>query len=172
VDIPQKGKAMSKTEAAVLRRLLCHYKPPCLLPRQKRELWTQPYMVRPALVKTTFGNGSRLLALSPVMHRPAYYLVWIDDRWSTNNHYSDTGEYLCEHLDDIWSVIEEEFGSRYCDDNGDPGPYRWPEEDSRDGCSWWEASIYDVLTRRQEQQFRRLAKGKKRASKLKGAKHG
>jgi hypothetical protein len=141
-------KDLGPDQVLALRRLVRHFRPPCLLPRRKRTLWTQPYMIRPALVKQRFGNGKRLIGLSPVLHRPAYYLVWIDDRWNLSNW--DHGEKLIDHLDEIWDAIGDEFGFR---DREDESSYRWPEEDSRDGCSWWEADVDDVLPRRARRQL-------------------
>lgn len=124
-----------------LKAICAKFNPPCLLPRQKRTLWTEPYMVRPALVAAKFGNGKRLICLSPIMHRPSYYLVWVDDRWELSNW--GKPPILSEHLDDIWQQIAEEFGER-----GERQSYRWPEEDSRDGCDWWAADARDVLPKR------------------------
>ncbi len=137
--------------AAVLRKLLRPYKAPCLLPRRKRTLWTQPYMVRPALVKATFGNGRHLLGLTALMHRPNYYLVWIDDTWETDNG----GYEFLDRLDDIWNAIGDEFGFRSPEDTRQ---YRWPEDDSSDGCAWWDADISDILTIEQERRFRAARK--------------
>jgi len=124
------------------------FKAPCLLPRRKCTLWTKPYMVRPALVKRHFGNGLRLLGLSPIMHRPNYYLVWVDNRWDID------GDELRDALDSIWEAIGDEFGSRPADDQG---TYRWPEEDSGDGCHWWEATAEDVLFKRVLSKMRTTA---------------
>jgi hypothetical protein len=123
---------MSRTEELV--KLTALFKPPCLLPRQKRTLWTKPYLVAPALVKRKFGKGDLLLGLSPIMHRPYYYLVWVDADW-----YEEMGD----HIDDIWFGIEDEFGYR---DSEDTAPYQWPTVDDDGGCHWWEADAGDVLT--------------------------
>jgi hypothetical protein len=136
---------MQSKEQISLRRLLRPFRAPCLLPRQKRHLWGFPHMVRPALVKRKFGNGKRLIGLSPINHRPAYYLVWVDDRWSISNW--DSGEVLADHLDEIWETIAEEFGRRD-DDDGELRRWRWPEEDSAGGCHWWEADERDIATPR------------------------
>lgn len=126
-----------------LRAITKHFRPPCLLPRRKRTLWTQPYMVRPALIKERFGNGRRLLWISPTMHRPNYYLVWVDDRWDLNDE-------LRDHLDDILNAICAEFGRREPDDEK---PYRWPEEDCSDGYSWGEADAESIVTSRQRRRL-------------------
>lgn len=120
-----------------LTALTKRFRPPCLLPRQRRTLWTKPYWVQPALVKRRFGNGKKLLALTPIMHRPNYYLVWIDDRWDLHN-----GDEWLDVLDQIWEAIGEEFCSR----SEDSDDYQWPEEDSAGGCAWWVARPEDVLT--------------------------
>ena len=120
-----------------LKSLTARFEAPCLLPLQKRLMWTQPHRVRPALVKATFGNADLLLALSPVMHRPHFYLVWIDARWHGE-------EELHRHLDAIYDAIAEEFGMRADDEQ----PYRWPEEDFAAGAAWWVADADDVLTAR------------------------
>lgn len=109
--------------------------PPCLLARRKRTLWTTPCMVRPALVRKKFGQGDLLLAISPIQHRPNYYLVWVDARWFEE-------ETLADELDDIYEAIGAEFGSHSSDD----GPYQWPMEDFTEGCSWRKADVDDVQT--------------------------
>jgi len=127
-----------------LRMLTGRFRPPCLLPRQKRTLWTQPYWVRPALIKKRFGNGKRLLALTPIMHRPHYYLVWIDSEWDLDE------DVWLDRLEEIWEAISEECGSR----PEDAEEYNWPEEDSAGGCAWWFARPDDVLTVYQRRKMR------------------
>lgn len=115
---------------------------PCLLPAQKRVMWTVPCMVEPALAQKRFGAGDLLIALSPIMHRPSYYLVWIDRRWYPEVGYG-TDE-LYEALDsEIWPALEEEFGRRERDDDG---PYNWPEVDDEGGCCWRYADADDILS--------------------------
>lgn len=137
-----------------LRTLLRPFKPPCLLPRRKRTLWTQPHMVAPALVKAKFGNGKKLIGLLPIMHRPKYYLVWVDDSWDLEN----SGDVWLDKLDEVWMAISQEFGERPRDSSL---PYRWPEEDSSDGCCWFEADADDVLPPRMRRRYlRRIDSGK------------
>jgi hypothetical protein len=131
------------SELDELRQLTSLFTPPCLLPRQKRTLWTIPHMVAPALVKRKFGKGDLLIRLYPIMHRPCYYLVWVDAEW-----YDDLGQYV----DDIWFGIEEEFG---CRDSDDTGPYHWPVVDDEGGCCWGKADIDDVLTPRARRKIDR-----------------
>ena len=127
--------------APTLPALLRPFKPPCLLPLRKRILWTRPHMVRPAYVKRKFGDGKLLLALTPIMHRPWYYLLWVDSKMDLEHD-----EAWLDQLDEVCDRIGDEFGTRERDDNGDPEPrYRWPEEDSSGGCAWWKATAEDIL---------------------------
>jgi hypothetical protein len=101
-------------------------------------------MVPPALVRKKFGKADLLLGLMPIMHRPYYYLVWVDAEWFDD---------MCQYVDDIWYAIEEEFGHR---ESEDVAPYRWPEVDDEGGCCWFKADIDDILTPRRRA---RLATG-------------
>lgn len=92
-------------------------------------------MVRPALVRKEFGRADLLLAISPIQHRPSYYLVWVDSRWMEE-------QTMAEHVDDICDAIAEEFGSRSWDDE----TYKWPMEDFAQGSVWRKASADDILT--------------------------
>jgi hypothetical protein len=136
---------MSKTEE--LRQITSLFKPPCLLPARRRTLWSFPSMVKPALVAKKFGKGDLLLGLSPILHRPWYYLVWVDAQWMS----IDSDEIMHDHVDEICDAIAEEFGSRDPDEDG--GYYRWPEDDTGDGVCWWKADIDDVLTPRARKKF-------------------
>lgn len=127
-----------------LEVLTAMFEAPCLLPRQKRTLWTIPHWVRPALSATRHGAGDLLLGLLPMNHRPLYYLVWIDSNWWP----TDTGcdDELREHLDDIWLALEDEFGRRARKDDGDfLSRYNWPEVDDGDGCCWFRAGADSIL---------------------------
>lgn len=122
-----------------LAALTAMFSPPCLLPSQKRYLWTQPYMVRPALLRKKFGNGRHLLAITPIQHRPRYYLVWIDDKWFGGPDANE--ELLYENLDAIYETIEDEFGRR-----NEDAPFQWPEADLGDGTAWWSATADDIAS--------------------------
>jgi len=73
-----------------------------------RRLWGQKHLVRPALVTEVFGDGKKLVCLTPTAHRPNYYVVQVDSSWELDNFAS--GENFCDHLDDIYDAIEEQFG--------------------------------------------------------------
>jgi hypothetical protein len=129
-----------------LALLAGQFAPPCLLPRQKRTLWTQPHIVRPALVREKFGNGRHLLAIAPIMHRPLYYLVWVDDTWFGGPDAKK--ELLREHLDAIYEAIEDEFGYRE-----EGAPFRWPEADFGEGTCWRSATADDIVSPRVEKRL-------------------
>ena len=122
---------------------------PCLLPAQRRTLWTIPSMVRPALSATRHGAGDLLLGLLPMMHRPRYYLVWIDAKWFPQ-HGHTTDKFMDALNNKIWPSLEDEFGYRDSESNA---RYRWPEVDDEGGCSWFAASASDILTERQQRRM-------------------
>lgn len=122
---------------------------PCLLPARKRTLWTIPSIVRPALSGKRFGAGDLLICLSPVMHRPRYYLVWIDSAWFPQFSHS-TDEFRDKLDGEIWPTLEDEFGRRESDDTR---AYRWPEVDDEGGCSWGIANADSVLTADQRRRL-------------------
>lgn len=111
--------------------------------RQTVYLWGQPSSVKPVILRTVFGDGGQLIGLAPIMLRPRYYLVRIDNRWHTSNFARCPEELrLCEHLDEIYEAIEDEFGraeEEWEHDNGRTYRRRnpWPAADISDGCAWW-----------------------------------
>ena len=132
-----------------LEVLTAMFDAPCLLPAQRRTLWTMPTMVRPALSAKRHGAGDLLLGLQPMMHRPCYYLVWIDAQWFPQH--GDTTDEFMDALDNkIWPSLEEEFGYRDSESNA---KYRWPEVDDEGGCCWFVASASDILTERQQRRM-------------------
>lgn len=69
-----------------------------------RHLWGEPHTVTPALVEHVFGDGERLLVLTPIMTRPNYYVVQIDSAWEVG------GAEFFEHIDEIYDAIHEQYG--------------------------------------------------------------
>jgi len=133
LDQPQDG--------AALQRLLSAFQAPCVLPRRKCTLWGQPAQAAPALLKQRFGNGQLLLGFSSVLHKPHYYLVWVDSSWYGPPD-SSADEILRSHLDQITGAIEDEFGMCLNTERR----YDWPKVDPEDGYSWWKANPDDVLS--------------------------
>jgi hypothetical protein len=81
-----------------------------------RELWGRKYKVEPALVEKVFGDGKKLLCLTPLMTRPNYYVVQIDSKWEL-----DAYEFL-DRLEEIYDAIEEQYGCDGDEFEGDEPP--------------------------------------------------
>lgn len=82
-------------------------------------VWGQPCEARPAFVmRGQHGDGKRLVALYPLMHRPHCFVVRADS----------TIKYDYETSQELLDLIEEEFG--YCEDfedeDEDEDSDRWP----------------------------------------------
>jgi hypothetical protein len=113
----------------------------------ERRWWGQPHTVKPVIVDEVFGDGEKLICLSPTNHRPEYYVVQVDSSWNLDNFAE--GELLCEHLDEIYDAIEGQFGRPY--EHGDHEEDECPDEEkcyvgfpglSEDGgCSWGEIEL-------------------------------
>ncbi len=109
-------------------------------------LWGQRRIVIPRLCSKIFGNGRKLLALSPIMYRPNYFVVRIDSNWSTSNWETDESKMPpSEWLDRVYDEIEAEFpewpwarqyGLRRTEDDSDD---RSSRTDWSDGSTWSEA---------------------------------
>jgi hypothetical protein len=110
----------------------------------ERGLWGKEYVVRPQLVSHRFGDGRRLLILSPIIDRPNYFLVRIGSRQDPHDEVaSDNGDYL---IDEIYEAIEDEYGRSTfeCDQCGDedcdcPGTYEqrhYPTPNFECGSQW------------------------------------
>jgi hypothetical protein len=102
--------------------------------RQWARLWGQKHMIKPEFIQATFGNGDKLLAVTPLNTRPNYYLIRVDSSWSDQN----TDEpCIGDHIDEICDAIEEEVGPKYCeDDNREEIQRDWPALDDECGVSW------------------------------------
>lgn len=106
--------------------------------------WGQRRWVIPRLVDRVFGDGRKLLGLSPIMFRPHYFVVRIDSAWSLSNCDADASMPPEDWLDDVYDAIEEQFVEwPWAQEYG----FIWHEDetadcDSRvsfdDGRVWWE----------------------------------
>jgi hypothetical protein len=115
--------------------------------QQTARLWGQLRRIKPRLVDEVFGDGLRLLALSPIDDRPNYYVVRIGSDWDLDDFDHDGITGLRDRLDDIRFAIEEQFGRR-CEDprTGEDCEKDtclkcnrgFPLADFGSGCEWWE----------------------------------
>lgn len=101
-----------------------------------REMYGRKYKVRPRLVSAVFGDGRELMILTPMQGNPPNYFVvrvgdgWCEEGWRTGGNNAP----VRAHLDDIYTAIEDEFGT-YVEEDGDPP--RFPDRvPVREGCRW------------------------------------
>ena len=115
----------------------------CITKKHLVHFWGQRHFVSPAYVPTVLGDGRKLLAVQPLNTRPKYYLIRVDSSWSERN--SDQ-PCVCDHIDEIYDVIEEWFGPHeWEDDHGRTRYSPWPSPNLDCGSSWWDAT--DMLKR-------------------------
>src|SRR5713101_492239 len=74
--------------------------------------WGQRRMCKPMFVDEILGNGEMLISVTPLNTRPHYYLIRIDSHWLSKDPDDET---IYDHLDDIYEVIEDQFGRHYED---------------------------------------------------------
>lgn len=81
--------------------------------------WTKKSIVTPALVERVFGDGRKIILLSPINFRPERFVVRVDSQCNLD------GDDFCGLVDDVVSAIEDEyvefpwarkFGFRYSED--------------------------------------------------------
>jgi hypothetical protein len=100
----------------------------------KRRMWGQDVQCEPKLVTEVFGDGKKLICLTPTNTRPNYYVVRVDSTWSLSN-WAD-GELFIDHLDDIYEAIEDEYGRSYDEETEEHRG--WPALSDDSGSSWGE----------------------------------
>ena len=112
-----------------------------------RAMWGEPRQVSPRFVRKALGNGDKLVGITPVATRPEYYVIRVDSGWEVSRYAK--GEMLCEHMDEIYAAIEEQFSSAHDwedeDEPGDPNAaeYGWPALDADCGSTWFEYEMPD-----------------------------
>jgi hypothetical protein len=122
-------------------------------------LWTPADTIRftPRVLPKVYGDGRALFALSTINQRPAYWVIRGCSTWSTGDALPGaTGDDIREHIDDILTDLEEEFGNGRCgysggnlfqsrrdriqlcrcEDCSARGRAKWPMVDGEGGCSW------------------------------------
>ncbi len=117
---------------------------PLIERRKAAYLWGQKRFVVPRLCDEVWGDGKLLLAISPIMYRPQYFVARIDSSWETDNWEELAPGQPDDWLWDIEDAIADEYlewpwaeryGLRWSDDDD-------AELNSRidwsDGCEWWE----------------------------------
>lgn len=120
-----------------------------------RHLWVPEDAITftPAVLGTIFGDGRALFAITTINNRPAYWLFRGCSTWQLDldccRRREEMGD-IRDHLDDIITAIEEEFGTcdyyelnaagRWIDtETGRFVPMSWAEYpviNTRDGSAW------------------------------------
>lgn len=103
--------------------------------RCKVRHWGSDYTVTPRLVSEVFGDGRQLIWLQPLNTRPNYYVVRIDSAWNRSN-LAQEGDVLCDHLDEIYDAIDDEYGRAHKADEDECRDF--PALDLDAGCAWGE----------------------------------
>jgi hypothetical protein len=107
------------------------------------DLWAMQYLIKPRLVDEVFGDGRRLLLLTPIMHRPNRFVIRMDSKQDITHG----GEWLYE----IETAIEEEYPDwPWAEDYGlTRHEDEEAEDDSRlsfeDGVGWGECNWPQVV---------------------------
>jgi hypothetical protein len=107
--------------------------------RQAAHLWGQKRFITPRLLDHVFGDGKKMIWLSGINTRPAYWVVRIDSSWCLDNCEHDDGKlkHPREWLEDVYQAIEEEFGTGEKDDGSLYANARFPQAcDLGSGTSW------------------------------------
>jgi len=102
--------------------------------RQWARLWGQKHMIKPVFIEEAFGNGEKLLAVTPLNTRPNYYLIRVDSSWSDSNY-----DKVCvgDHIEEICEAIEDVVGPKYSEnDQGEEECFGWPSLDDECGVAW------------------------------------
>jgi len=109
--------------------------------RQSGYLWGQKHFFTPRVLGTVFGDGLKVLYLSSINIRPAYWVVRIDSKWSTSNWEKDDGlKPPGDWLEDVYQAIEHQFGTGEKEDGALYANARFPQACRLgDGTSWSEA---------------------------------
>lgn len=121
--------------------------------RQAGYLWGRRYFFTPRLVSEVFGDGRKLLGLSGVNTRPAFWVIRVDSKW-LDERGSGT-ELLRDHLEEIYQAIEADFGTGEKENGELYANAKFPQAcDIGVGCGWWQYEPSKV-----ERKTRKAGKG-------------
>lgn len=87
---------MPSERAAYLLRRYCR--------RHKTSFWGRNYIITPRLLETIWGDGKKVMHLTPLATRPDYYVFCINSGMET-----DTDDFH-DLLDEIYEALEDQFG--------------------------------------------------------------
>lgn len=119
--------------------------------RHAARLWGQKHFVTPRLVTQVFGDGKKIIWLSGINTRPAYWVVRIDSKWSTSNW--DSSPNPSDWLEDVYQAIEEEFGTGEKEDGSLYANAHFPQAcDLGSGTSWGDYEVHESQDSRKAQK--------------------
>ena len=107
--------------------------------RQAGYLWGQRHFFTPRLLDEVFGDGGKLIWISGINTRPAFWVVRVDSSWSLDN--CGKPPVLADHLESIYQAIEGEYGTGEKEDGSLYAKAQFPEAcDLGSGCEWGDLS--------------------------------
>lgn len=112
--------------------------------RHATSLWGQKRFVTPRLLDRVFGDGKKLIWLSGISTRPAYWVVRIDSSWCIENcfHPKEGMKEPRDWVEDVYQAIEEEFGTGEKEDGSLYANAKFPKAcDLGSGTSW---GVYEL----------------------------
>ncbi len=112
--------------------------------RRAARLWGQKHFITPRLLTMIFGDGKKVIWLSSINVRPAYWVVRIDSSWCIENcwHPKDELKEPSEWLENVYQAIEEEFGTGEKEDGSLYATAKFPQAcDLGCGTSW---GLYEI----------------------------
>ena len=120
--------------------------------------WGSRYRITPILVDKIFGDGEKVIHLTPLATRPNYYIIRVDSKWDCDN---SGEEAICDHLEELYEAIEEEYGTHidtWYHENGRTYTKHWPFPalNADCGASWGKMKSKGELNN----QSKKLKKGK------------
>lgn len=107
-----------------------------LIERPERcRFWGQLYTVTPRLIAAVFGDGEKLVCVTPMATRPNYFVVRVDSS-VTNLGFAPSPSGYSNIIEDIMLAQEDEYGS-YASEQEETGEDpSWPIVDWGIGCLW------------------------------------
>lgn len=78
--------------------------------RHKTRFWGRNYIITPRLLEVVFGDGKKVIHLTPLATRPDYYVLCIDSRMETDtDDFHDLLEWISQALEDQFGRAEEQW---------------------------------------------------------------
>lgn len=124
---------LDRAERAEVRRLRA------LVERPERcRFWGQPYVITPRLIAHRFGDGRKLVCITPLATRPNYFVARVDSSVTSvqvEGEYDWGRTYL---IDAIMDAQEDEYGHYHTEQQETGKDPDWPIVDWGIGCAWGE----------------------------------